>query len=162
MKFAILIAALAAPSFADFTGQPILGPLTNGSSVSGDTTGKSDDNDGFSSGGHFFDIWRGGDDVWRLDWTGGTMTVELFYDNLFSDLELFVYRPSNLDDSGDYSIVNSGYEVVTINNAAAGSYYINIDSPAFQEGAYRLVVTPAPSALAALGLGGFALARRRR
>ncbi|MCC6284175.1 MAG: hypothetical protein IT439_02560 [Phycisphaerales bacterium] len=161
MKLPLVLALLAAPALGDFAGQPILGPLTNGSVVNGDTTGASDDNDGFTSGMHIFNLWEGGDDVWRLDWLGGGMTVELFYDTTFSDLELFVYRPSNLDDSGDYSIVNSGYEVVHIPSAPAGSYYINIDSPAFMEGAYRLAVTPAPSTLALLGLASLASRRRR-
>ena len=57
----------AGPASADFTGQTILGPLTNGSMVSGTTSGKSDDNDGFDSGGHFFFIWDGGDDVYQAD-----------------------------------------------------------------------------------------------
>lgn len=165
MKHLVLctaVAGLALPAVADFSGQTILGPISNGSVVNGDTTGHSDDNDGFSSGIHIFDLWDGGDDVWRFDWLGGPMVVELDYDNTFADLDLFVYRPGGLDDSGDYSIINTGHENVTINSAAAGSYYIVIDSPAFQEGAYTLSVTPAPASLALLGMGGLLAGRRRR
>ncbi len=47
---------LAGAASADFSGQPILGPLGPGSSVSGNTVGASDDNDGFFSGGPIFFI----------------------------------------------------------------------------------------------------------
>lgn len=81
--------ALAQSANADFSGRPILGPLTAGSIVSGSTLGQSDSNDGFDSGGHIFNIWDGGDDVWQLNWAGGTLTVTL--DSLGgSDNDLFL------------------------------------------------------------------------
>lgn len=154
----------SASALADFAGQTILGNLMNGSVVSGDTSNASDDNDGFTSGMHIFDIWDGGDDVWALDWAGGNMRVDLAYDNsLFTDVDLFVYRPGGLDDSGDYAIANTGLDSVTIAGAGAGTYYIVIDSTAGAEGAYELSVTvPAPGALAVGVAGLVGLARRRR
>lgn len=163
-RIAALVAAagIAGTAAADFSGQTILGPLANGSDVVGDNSNSTDDNDGFTSGMHIFDIWDGGDDVWLLNWNGGPMTVTMTYDNSFlTDVDLFVYR-GNVDDSGDYSIINTGIEVVTINNAAAGAYYIVADSTAGTEGEYRLVITPAPGALAVLGIGSLAATRRRR
>ncbi len=145
---------------ADFAGQTILGPLTNGSLVLGDTTGKSDDNDGFTSGTHIFDIWDGGDDVWQLDWAGGDLTVNL---TSFggSDNDLFLYTPASYDDSGNYSIAGS-FDTVTEPGAVAGTYYIVVDSTFFSEGAYELQVTPAPSVLTLAGLGALGNAGRRR
>lgn len=155
--------SLCAPAFADFAGQAVLGTLTNGSVVTGNTTGASDDNDGFTSGKHIFDLWDGGDDVWTIDWAGGDMLVTLTYDNSGStDLDLFIYRPGSLNDSGDYSIINTGIETVSISGAAAGIYYVNIDSPAGGEGAYELSVTVPAPATALVGVFGLAALRRRR
>lgn len=156
------LALAAAPASADFSGQPILGPLTLGSVVSGDTTGKADDNDGFDSGDHFFFIWDGGDDVWQLDWAGGTLAVSL---ESFggSDNDLFIYSPGSYDSTGTYSIVGGAdIDVVTIFGAPAGTYFINVDTTFFSEGAYELSVAPAPGAAAILGLGLIGAARRRR
>src|ERR1044071_6802786 len=84
-------ARLATTPRADFSGQPILGPLVPGISVTGDLTGKSDDNDGFFSGMHIFDIWDGGDDVYSIVWGGGDLTVNLTsLDGI--DADLFIYR----------------------------------------------------------------------
>lgn len=156
--------ALATPALAGFGGQTILGTLVEGSMVTGNTTGSSDNNDGFTSGDHIFDIWDGGDDVWTIDWAGGDLRVNLTYDNSGStDVDLFVYRPGSLNDSGDYSIINTGLETVDIAGAAAGTYYVVIDSAAGGEGAYELSVTvPAPASVGAGGAGLLALARRRR
>jgi hypothetical protein len=60
MKRSTLLLALAlvclcsAVATAGFSGQIILGPLGPGSAVAGDTTGASDDNDGWTSGGTSF------------------------------------------------------------------------------------------------------------
>ena len=152
---------LAAAARADFTGQPILGPLAPGSVVTGSTLGASDDNDGFDSGMHIFDIWDGGDDVYLLNWPGGDLTVTL--DSLNgSDNDLFVYSPGALDSTGDYSIVGA-HDVVTIPGAVAGDYYINVDSTAFSEGDYQLsVAVPAPASAALACVGLLRGARRRR
>ncbi len=160
---AAAIMATAGAAFAGFAGQTILGPITNGSMVSGDTTGASDDNDGFTSGDHFFFIWNAGDDVWQLDWPGGDMTVTMTYDNLFADLDLFLYEPGSYDDSFNYSIINTGTETILAPGAAAGTYYIVIDGPNSGDvGAYNLSVIPAPGAAALLAFGGLTAARRRR
>lgn len=152
----------AGPASADFTGQTILGPLTNGSMVSGTTSGKSDDNDGFDSGGHFFFIWDGGDDVYQLDWPGGDLTVSLA-SLAGADNDLFVYSPGAYDSTGDYSILGSGnLDVVSLAGAPAGTYYINVDSTFFTEGGYELTVAPTPAAGSLFGLGLIGAARRRR
>ena len=156
----------AAPALADFAGQPILGPITLGDTVNGDTTGAADDNDGFTSGDHFFDIWNGPDDVWQLNWPGGPMLVTMTYDPVVAgDLDLFLYEPGSYDDSGNYSILNTGVETIVEPNAPAGTYYLNIDSVAPDAGAYTLSVALAPepsSAVAAIGAIGLAALRRGR
>lgn len=164
--FSLLIAATAAgcaialPARADFTGQPILGPLTPGLSLTGDLTGKSDDNDGFFSGTHIFDIWDGGDDVYSLIWPGGDMTVELTSD---IDADLFIYRPGSLDESADYSVAGT-FDAVTITGAAAGTYYVVIDTVAGSESPYEVSVAaiPAPGSAGLLAIAGLTAFHRRR
>jgi hypothetical protein len=156
------VLALTGSALADFSGQTILGPLVNGSSVSGNNTGASDDNDGWYSGMHIFDIWDGGDDVWALNWTGGPMHIEMLYDNFFADPDLFLYVPGHLDESSYDSIINTGVETIALGNAAAGTYYILVDSTAGAEGAYRLNITPAPATLGLLSMGFASFASRSR
>lgn len=158
---------VTASSRADFSGQPILGPITLGSTVSGNTTGHADDNDGFTSGDHFFQIWNGPDDVWQLNWPGGDMEVRLTYDNTVADLDLFLYEPGSLNDSGNYSIANTGTEIIAAPASPAGAYYLNIDSDTTAHaGAYTLSVTtlivPEPASLAVASFAGLGLASRRR
>lgn len=152
---------LTVPVLADFGGQPILGPLTNFSFVSGTTAGKPDNNDGFTSGDHIFNIWDGGDVVYQLNWTGGDMFITL--DSLGgSDNDLFLYTPDSYNDSGIYSIAGA-HDEVSLMGAAAGIYYIVVDSTAFSEGEYNLAVIPAPPVgVAMLGGVGLCAARRRR
>ncbi|MEZ6318284.1 MAG: hypothetical protein R3B49_05940 [Phycisphaerales bacterium] len=157
----VAASAVAAPALADFSGQTILGPLTNGSSVTGDTSNATDDNDGFSSGDHFFFIWTGNDDVWQLDWSGGDMEIEMLYNPAQFDADLFLYGPSNYDDSTYYSILNTGVENISLGGAIAGTYYVVIDSDS-GAGAYSLNVTPTPGSGAVLAIAGLAAFRRRR
>src|ERR1043165_3535760 len=136
---------LAAGARADFSGQSLLGPLSNGNIVTNSTLGKSDDNDGFDSGTHIFNIWDGGDDVWRLNWLGGDMTITLTNMGAGVDNDLFVYSPGSLDSTGDYSVFGGDTpDVVSLLGAAPGMYYINVDSTFFSEGDYQLSVAPAP------------------
>lgn len=161
---AVVAAALLSGSaaLADFTGQTILGPIGLGDTVNGNTTGATDDNDGFTSGDHFFFIWNGPDDVWQIDWAGGDLTLEMTYDNTQIDLDLFLYTPASYNDSGNYSTVNTGVETVLEPAAAAGIYYVVIDSENFSNaGPYTLSVTPEPTSLGLLGLGALMLVRRR-
>lgn len=88
------------PSPADFSGQTILGPLTLNSSVNGDNTGTSNDNDGWFSGDHIFDLWDGGDDVYQLDWAGGDLMLTMTYDNSGrANCDLFLYVPAGFSTS---------------------------------------------------------------
>jgi hypothetical protein len=153
--------ALALPASADFSGQIILGPIGLGSVVNGDTTGASDDNDGITSGMHIWDVWTGPDDVWQINWTGGDLALEMTYNNALCDLDLFLYTPTSYDDSGNFSILNSGVENILEPAAATGTYYVLVDAPNSDAGAYTLSVTPEPASLALLGLGLAVIARRR-
>lgn len=161
LSAAVLVLALASPALADFAGQTILGPLTNGASVNGNNAGASDDNDGWYSGDHIFDIWNGGDDVWALNWTGGNMSIELSYDNFECDPDLFLYIPGHLDESS-YDSYTNGVDSVTLADAPAGTYYILIDSSAGSEGPYHLNVVPAPTSVAVFALGTLGAVRRTR
>jgi hypothetical protein len=162
------LSVLVASSVANagFSGQPLLGPITLNSVVTGNTTGAADDNDGFTSGDHFFDIWPGPDDVWQLNWPGGDMEVRLTYDNAVDDLDLFLYEPGSLDDSGNYAIANTGTEIIAAPASPAGTYYLNIDSDtAAHAGPYTLsvstLIVPEPTSLAAISALSVALRRRR-
>ncbi|MGH7242578.1 MAG: hypothetical protein ACREJD_04095 [Phycisphaerales bacterium] len=151
---------LAIPALADFGGQPILGPLTINSFVSGTTSGKPDNNDGFTSGDHIFNIWDGGDVVYQLNWTGGDIYITL--DSLGgADNDLFLYTPDSYNDSGNYSIAGA-HDVVSMTGAAAGIYYIVVDSTSSSEGEYNLAVIPAPSAGLAFVTGMVLCGSRRR
>lgn len=157
----VTLGVLVAPAWAGFGGQTILGPLSMGSVVNGNTSGANDNNDGFTSGMHIFFIWNGPDDVWAIDWAGGDLALQMTYDHTAIDLDLFLYTPGSLDDSGNYSIVNTGVENILEPGAPAGTYYAVVDSENAQNaGPYTLAVTPEPSALALLGVG-LALVRRR-
>ncbi|GMV24503.1 MAG: hypothetical protein AMXMBFR58_05340 [Phycisphaerae bacterium] len=157
-----VVGLIPCSAMAGFGGQAILGPITLNSIVSGDLTGKSDDNDGWFSGDHIFDLWDGGDDVWQLDWPGGDLMVRMSYDNTACDPDLFLYTPANYDESSYDSYANTGIDSVIVAGAAAGTYYVLVDSSAGAEGAYRLEVIPAPAAAwAALG-GVLVIGRRRR
>lgn len=158
------VLALVSSAQADFVGQIILGPLGPGSVASGDITFSNDDNDGWTSGTHIFNIWDGGDDAWALDWPGGDLSVDMVYSTAQGDPDLFLYEPGSYDDSGIYSIGNSGLENVSLADAPAGRYYLVVDCTAFTEAPYQLSVgaVPAPSGLALLGVVGLAGHRRRR
>lgn len=155
----LLTSGVAAGSFS---GQTILGPLTNGSVVMGDNTNSSDDNDGYFSGGPVFFIWDGGDDVYQLNWGGGDLLVRLSYAVPAVDNDLFLYTPGNEDESAYDSISNASPNEIFVAGASAGVYHVLIDAELGREGAYTLEVIPAPGA-GALGLLAVAtLGRRRR
>jgi hypothetical protein len=167
MRIAPIAASAALLSFASaahagFGGQIILGPLGPGSNVTGDNTFSNDDNDGFTSGTHIFFIWDGGDDAWALDWPGGNLRVDMIYNTALGDPDLFLYTPDNYDDSSIYSITNTGLDTVSLAGAAAGRYYLVVDSSFGAEGPYQLVVTPTPAAAALLGVSALVIGRRRR
>jgi hypothetical protein len=160
---ALLSLSLAGPAMADFSGQTILGPITAGSSVFGDNSLSSNDNDGWYSGMQVFGLWDGGDDVYQLNWPGGDLTLTMTPSS--GDPDLFLYTPDNLDESSFDSFTN-GIDVISVPNADAGTYYVLIDSAAGFEGAYQLEVSaiPGPGALALLAcaaLAGGCRGRRR-
>ena len=167
-KHAVVVAvagslfAIASPSFANFNGQTILGPLSAGSSITGTTLGAQDLNDGWDSGTHIFDIWDGGDRVYGLNWAGGAINLTLTSLG-GSDNDLFLYTPTNLDSSSNYSFRGS-LDTVQLLDAAPGFYYIIVDSTAFSEGSFQLDVAavPAPGALGVFGLALMTRGRRRR
>lgn len=159
---ASVLGLAASAAQAGFAGQTILATLGPGSVVAGNTTGASDDNDGFTSGDHIFFIWDGGDDVYKLNWPGGDLDLSLFYNAPADDLDLFLYTPSSLDDSSDYGITNLSPDLVSLPGAAPGMYFIVIDSTAGAEGPYTLQVSPEPATLALLGAGGLLLRMRRK
>lgn len=159
----VLLASLAPVALADFGGQTILGPLSNGSIVNDTLVGATDDNDGWFSGGPVFGIWDGGDDVWALNWDGGHMTIDLSYDIFDGDPDLFLYTPGSYDESSRDDYGGDGFDTVSLIGAPAGLYYILIDTTAGNEGAYTLSVIPAPGSVALFGaLGCTMLTRRRR
>lgn len=150
-------------AYAGFGGQTILGPLGPGSSITGDNTFSNDDNDGFFSGTHIFNIWDGGDDAWALDWPGGDLTVDLIASA--GDPDLFLYEPGSYDESAIYSTLPGNMtDTVSKLGAPAGRYYLVVDTTFFSEGPYTINVhpVPAPAGLGLLALAGLAGARRRR
>ncbi len=159
---AVAFAGASSTARADFSGQTILGPLTLNSTASGDNSSSSDDNDGWFSGDHIFYVWDGGDDVWQLDWPGGDMMVRMTYDNVACDPDLFLYVPGSLDESSYDSYFNTGLDQISVSGAAAGTYYVLVDSAAGTEGEYRLEIIPAPGAIAVGAGAGVMLLRRRR
>lgn len=167
-KMQMIVAALAllvsgATASADFAGQPILGPLGPNSVVNGDTTGAADDNDGFDSGGHFFDIWNGPDDAWQVNWPGGDLSIDIVYNHTpSSDLDLFLYEPGSYDSTGNYSVLSTGFENVSQLDAPAGIYYVVVDGYDGGFGPYTLSVSPEPTTAALLGLAFAAMVRRSR
>jgi hypothetical protein len=158
-----LVGISASSAFADFAGQTILGPLVPGSIVNGNTAGANDDNDGFTSGTHIFEIWNGPDDAWQLNWPGGDLNVSMTYPLPGTDLDLFLYEPGSYDDSFNYSILNTGLETISVPNAAAGTYYLVIDSEQ-NPGSYQLTVAdvPEPASLGAIGCAVALLTHRRK
>jgi hypothetical protein len=155
------ILAITSSASADFTGQTILGPIGPGSSVFGDTTNSTDDNDGWYSGTHIFYLWEGPDDVWQLDWPGGDMGLEMTYDNTSIDLDLFLYTAGSPDESILDSYLNTGVENISYAAAPAGTYYVLIDGY-LGAGPYQLTVTPEPGSLLLLAMGTLLLVRRSR
>lgn len=148
---------------ADFSGQTILGPLGPNSVVIGDTSDATDDNDGWDSGVHIFDLWNGPDDVWALNWPGGSLEVGMTYESdIFFDLDLFLYEPGSLDSTGMYSILNTGIESIDYPAAPAGTYYIVVDGYDGAAGPYELTVSPEPGTLALLGVVLAVVTRRSR
>ena len=160
--FAVILLC-AQPVLAGFAGQPILGPLSPGSVVNGNTAGAADDNDGFTSGDHIFEIWNGPDDAWQLNWPGGDLHITMTYPLPGTDLDLFLYEPGSYDDSFNYSIVNTGIETIDVSDAVAGTYYVVIDSES-AAGTYQLSIgaVPEPASLGVLGLCAMMLARRSK
>jgi len=157
---AIAVLAMGSTAMADFSGQTILGPLGVGSSVTGDTTNSTDDNDGEFSGQPTFD-WTGPDDVWQLDWTGGDIQLDLLFSHAEGDLDLFLYVPGQLAFSSQESESSTDNEAIFKSAAAAGTYYVLVDGYDLSAASYTLNVTPEPASLVFLAMGGLIMLRRR-
>lgn len=84
------------------------------------------------------------------------------YNSSVCDPDLFLYTPSNLNDSSIYGITGSSPDVVSLLNAAPGTYYIVVDSTAGAEGAYELTVLPSPASAGVFLVAGLFAGRRRR
>lgn len=143
---------------------PILGPLGPGSSVNGDTTTSTNDNNGGSTNGLGTPggSWSGNDDVYALNWPGGTITINLLFSHAASDLDLYL-----INSTGDgllaFSESTTDNETIGPGTLAAGSYFIMVDGWQGANGAYTLNVVPTPAAAGLLGMAGLAgLSRRRR
>ncbi len=156
------LCTMSAPAFADFAGQPILGPITAGTSVTGTTLGAPDNNDGWDSGTHILDIWNGGDRVYQLNWFGGDINLTLTSLG-GSDNDLFLYSPGDYDTASHESFRGS-LDTIQVLGASAGIYYIVVDSTEFSEGSYQLDVAavPAPGVAGMLGLAALCGRGRRR
>ncbi len=144
---------------AGFDEQTILGPLTVGLFADGDTTGASDDNDGYHSGEHPYNMYLGPDQVWEVAWPGGDMEVVMLYDQSSHDLDLFLYGPVDFDTSVYYSTNDTGVENIAY-DALPGTYYVLIDGLANNFGEYSVAVVPEPASLLLLGFGGLILIKR--
>ncbi|MCA9283135.1 MAG: pre-peptidase C-terminal domain-containing protein [Phycisphaerales bacterium] len=151
---------LAGAANADFAGQTILGPLGPGSSVGGDTSTSTDDNNGFTTGTPG-GSWSGADDVYQLNWPGGSITVDLLFTHASGDLDLFLWdsdQNTNIVASTSTSD-NEGF----FGTLAAGTYYMTVDGWAGDSNSYTLNVVPTPAAAGVLGMAGLAgITRRRR
>ena len=163
VKYTLSAAALLALSggaFAQLAG-PDLGPLGPGSSVTGDTSTSTDDNDGDDpgvSGG----LWSGGDDVYSVVWPGGDLTADLLFTDVDGDLDLYLYD-TDATTVLDTSTSTSDNEQVTAAGLGAGTYYLLVDGWLGDSNTYELNVIPTPGTSALFGAFGLAgLARRRR
>lgn len=168
MKAACILCALGVASAANagITLDDLsIGTLMAGDSVSGDTNLSSDDMDGDGIGAS--GLWSGGDDVYTLVWGGGDLTLDLLFTNVDGDLDMYLFNSNTPDGAGGGLVDNAqsvdDNEQISVAGLAAGTYWVSVDGFFGDANAYDLNVSiPAPSALAALGLGGLVAGRRRR
>lgn len=156
------VLGLAGAAQALFTGQTILGPLGPGSSVNGDTALGTNDNNGTTTGTPGTTTWSGNDDVYALNWPGGSITIDLlFTHSSATDVDLFLYAGNGATLLASSTSVSDNESIA--GTLAAGSYHIMIDGWQGAATAYTLNVIPTPAAAGVLGMAGLAgLARRRR
>ena len=151
---------LAGAAHATFAGQTILGPLGPGSSVNGNTANSTNDNNGGVSGTPG-GSWSGNDDVYALNWPGGSITIDLLFTHASGDLDLYLYSGNETTVLAS-SLSTSDNEGVS-GTLAAGSYFILVDGWQGDSNTYTLNVIPSPAAAGVFGMAGLAgLARRRR
>lgn len=155
------VIGLAGAANADFSGQTILGPLGPGSSVMGDTNFSTNDNNGGASGVPG-GSWGGGDDVYQLNWPGGSITIDLLFTHSSStDLDLRLFATDQNTTLASSASITDNEQIAGI--LASGTYYITVDGWGTSASAYTLNVIPTPAAAGVLGMAGLAgLARRRR
>jgi hypothetical protein len=107
----------------------------------------------------------GNEVAYRFDHAGGDISATLT--GLSSDLDFVLIDASGV--TAGVVAVSEGFggatsESLELLGAAAGTYYVVVDTfgTAFAGSNFTLTVIPAPGAFALLGLGGLAVARRRR
>lgn len=146
---------IAPPNLADFALPTV---IESGDKVFGNTDNSTDDftntsGDAFASGSGE----DGGDDIYEINWAGGRMFSRLEFDGAAEDLDLFLYEADGTFIDRAFTLDDPEIIDVTL---PAGTYYARVDG--FTSGAYSLLVTPAPGAIALFGMAGLAGIRRRR
>ena len=106
--------------------------------------------------------WTGNDDIWQLNWTGGAMTANLFFQHSVGDLDLWLHDNAEGMNALDFGESFSDNETVGPMVLAPGTYYLRVDGYSGDNNAYDLEVTPEPATMSLLAFGGLALIRRRK
>ena len=144
----------------DFLTGTIDGPFPT--MVVGDTANSTNDMEGGSGDAFGTGSWTGGDDIWQLNWTGGAMTANLYFQDAVGDLDLFLYDDAFGMAALEFSMGFNDIETVGPRALAPGTYYLRVDGYSGDNNAYDLEVTPEPATMTLLALGGLALIRRRK
>ena len=142
-----------------------LGTIYAGTTLFGeDTSDGTDDLNGTGEGigGGGSSGWWGPDDVWTLDWAGGDLIIDIYFTHEDGDLDL-ILRDDPTAEAAEliYSLTVDDDEQVDMGATASGTYYVIIDGWGGASNTYDLAISPEPTSLLLLGLGGLALLRRR-
>lgn len=123
------------------------------------TVDNLDGPNGIFSGG----TWNGGDHVYTVHWEQ-TRNFNLILINEFAVLDLFVWSDNTATNLIAQSVTTRDFESIGIDNLAAGTYYISIDSYAGADSLYNLYFESLPAApsAAVFGIAALCFTRRRR
>ena len=111
--------------------------LTINKTIQGNTTNSKNNNSKYNND----NFWQntGPEDVYKLEWSGGTVTIKL--SNKTAALDLIILRscdPNNYANGG----ANTGTKETSFTfNLPAGTYYIVVDGWQLAKGSYDLIVT---------------------